>query len=152
VLTDARTQHCYQTCRQKDCQRFGCRVYREGYHDGYENGSAAAVVMVGVAVVGPVAFIALRLHPGRQDTPLVAYHPCTAEAVPVALRATARDRAAGGTALALPRRQRGGRGRGHTATAGRVNLRLRRCVEHARHGYQTMFPDPRGRPHSKAGE
>ena len=30
VLTDARTQHRYQTCRDEECQRFACRVYREG--------------------------------------------------------------------------------------------------------------------------
>jgi hypothetical protein len=40
VLTDAR-QHRYQACRDEDCQRFACRVYREGYQDGYEEGQAA---------------------------------------------------------------------------------------------------------------
>jgi hypothetical protein len=41
VLTDARTQHRYQTCRDADCQRFACRVYREGYAAGYPAGEAA---------------------------------------------------------------------------------------------------------------
>jgi flagellar biosynthesis/type III secretory pathway protein FliH len=41
VLTDARTQHRYQTYRDEDCQRFACRVYREGYRDGYGAGHAA---------------------------------------------------------------------------------------------------------------
>jgi hypothetical protein len=41
VLTDARTQHRYQACRDEDCQRFACRVYREGYRDGYAAGQAA---------------------------------------------------------------------------------------------------------------
>jgi flagellar biosynthesis/type III secretory pathway protein FliH len=40
VLTDARTQHRYQTCRDEDCQRFACRVYREGYQAGYGGGYA----------------------------------------------------------------------------------------------------------------
>ena len=35
MLTGERTQHRYQTCRDEDCQRFACRVYREGYRDGY---------------------------------------------------------------------------------------------------------------------
>jgi hypothetical protein len=39
VLTDAR-QHRYQTCRDEDCQRFACRVYKEGYADGYDQGYA----------------------------------------------------------------------------------------------------------------
>jgi flagellar biosynthesis/type III secretory pathway protein FliH len=41
VLTDALRQHRYQTCRDEDCQRFACRVYREGYRDGYDDGQAA---------------------------------------------------------------------------------------------------------------
>jgi len=40
VLTDARTQHRYQTCRDEDCERFGCRVYREGHRHGKEEGRA----------------------------------------------------------------------------------------------------------------
>ena len=40
VLTDA-CQHRYQTCRDESCERFACRVYREGYQDGYDDGQAA---------------------------------------------------------------------------------------------------------------
>jgi hypothetical protein len=40
VVTDGLHQHRYQTCRNEDCQRFACRVYREGYQDGYAAGSA----------------------------------------------------------------------------------------------------------------
>ena len=36
-----RTEHRYQTCRDEDCQRFACRVYREGFRDGYGAGHAA---------------------------------------------------------------------------------------------------------------
>jgi hypothetical protein len=28
VLTDERQQHRYQTCRDEDCQRYACRIYR----------------------------------------------------------------------------------------------------------------------------
>jgi hypothetical protein len=41
LLTDAHTQHRYQTCQDEDCQRFACRVYRVGYRDGYDDGQAA---------------------------------------------------------------------------------------------------------------
>jgi hypothetical protein len=41
VLTDEREQHRYQTCRDESCQRFRCRVYKEGYRDGYDDGEAA---------------------------------------------------------------------------------------------------------------
>jgi hypothetical protein len=40
VLTNARTQHRYQTCRDESCDRFACRVYREGRRDGYDEGYA----------------------------------------------------------------------------------------------------------------
>jgi flagellar biosynthesis/type III secretory pathway protein FliH len=43
VLTDARKEHSYQTCRDEDCQRFGCRVYREGYQAGHADGSASGL-------------------------------------------------------------------------------------------------------------
>jgi hypothetical protein len=36
-----RTEHRYQTCRDEDCQRFACRVYRESYQAGYGAGHAA---------------------------------------------------------------------------------------------------------------
>jgi flagellar biosynthesis/type III secretory pathway protein FliH len=41
VLTDERTQHDYRRCRDEDCQRYACRIWREAYQDGYEDGSAA---------------------------------------------------------------------------------------------------------------
>jgi hypothetical protein len=35
VLTNGRTQeHRYQTCRDESCERFACRVWREGYGAG----------------------------------------------------------------------------------------------------------------------
>jgi hypothetical protein len=40
VLTDARTQHRYQTCQDELCQRFACRVYKEGHRNGKEEGRA----------------------------------------------------------------------------------------------------------------
>jgi hypothetical protein len=40
VLNDVR-QHRYQTCRDEDCQRYACRIYREGYRAGYDDGEAA---------------------------------------------------------------------------------------------------------------
>ena len=41
MVTDAQTQHRYQTCRDEDCQRFACRIYREGFREGYGAGHAA---------------------------------------------------------------------------------------------------------------
>ena len=41
VLTHARPQHRYQTCQDEECQRFACRVYREGYAAGHAAGEAA---------------------------------------------------------------------------------------------------------------
>jgi hypothetical protein len=35
------TEHRYQLCADEYCDRFPCRVYREGYQDGHEAGSAA---------------------------------------------------------------------------------------------------------------
>jgi hypothetical protein len=40
VLTGARTQHRYQTCRDESCERFACRVYKEGHRHGYDQGYA----------------------------------------------------------------------------------------------------------------
>ena len=40
VLTGARTQHRDQTCRDESCERFACRVYKEGYRAGYAAGYA----------------------------------------------------------------------------------------------------------------
>jgi flagellar biosynthesis/type III secretory pathway protein FliH len=33
-------EHRYQTCRDEDCDRFPCRIYREGYRNGREDGYA----------------------------------------------------------------------------------------------------------------
>jgi hypothetical protein len=40
VLTGERTQHDYRRCRDEDCQRFACRVYKEGYINGKLAGRA----------------------------------------------------------------------------------------------------------------
>ncbi|HEV8279793.1 MAG TPA: hypothetical protein VGQ26_29450 [Streptosporangiaceae bacterium] len=40
LLTNARTQHDYRRCRDESCDRFACRVYREGRRDGYDEGYA----------------------------------------------------------------------------------------------------------------
>jgi hypothetical protein len=40
VMTGARTQHRYQACQDEDCQRFACRVYKEGYRRGHDAGYA----------------------------------------------------------------------------------------------------------------
>ncbi len=40
VLTGARQQHRYQTCRDESCERFACRVWKEGFREGYEQGFA----------------------------------------------------------------------------------------------------------------
>ena len=41
VLTNGRTQeHQYQTCRDESCERFACRVWREGYGAGKAEGHA----------------------------------------------------------------------------------------------------------------
>ena len=31
-------EHRYQLCKDEDCERFPCRVYKEGYRNGYEDG------------------------------------------------------------------------------------------------------------------
>jgi hypothetical protein len=42
VLTNGRPQeHRYQTCRDESCERFACRVWREGFREGYERGYGA---------------------------------------------------------------------------------------------------------------
>jgi hypothetical protein len=35
-------KHLYQTCNDTDCQRLGCRAYKEGYRNGFDDGQAAA--------------------------------------------------------------------------------------------------------------
>jgi hypothetical protein len=39
--TGERTQHRPQTCRDGECQRYPCRMYREGFRAGYSAGHAA---------------------------------------------------------------------------------------------------------------
>lgn len=34
-------KHRYQTCRDELCERFPCRVYKEGYANGYDDGYSA---------------------------------------------------------------------------------------------------------------
>jgi hypothetical protein len=34
-------EHRYQLCDDEYCDRFPCRVYKEGYRNGYEDGYAA---------------------------------------------------------------------------------------------------------------
>jgi flagellar biosynthesis/type III secretory pathway protein FliH len=38
LLSGQQSEHRYQTCRDEDCQRFACRIYREGFENGYETG------------------------------------------------------------------------------------------------------------------
>ena len=35
-----RRPHDYRTCRDRNCERFPCRVYQEGFEDGFEKGFA----------------------------------------------------------------------------------------------------------------
>jgi hypothetical protein len=35
------TEHRYQLCSDEFCDRFPCRVYREGWRDGYAAGQAS---------------------------------------------------------------------------------------------------------------
>jgi flagellar biosynthesis/type III secretory pathway protein FliH len=39
----AGTEHRYQLCKDEYCDRFPCRVYKEGYQNGYEGGYGAGV-------------------------------------------------------------------------------------------------------------
>jgi flagellar biosynthesis/type III secretory pathway protein FliH len=41
VIPGTREEHRYQTCDDESCDRFICRVYREGYAAGHGAGSAA---------------------------------------------------------------------------------------------------------------
>jgi hypothetical protein len=36
-----RDEHDYRTCEDRDCERFPCRVYKEGHADGFDDGHAA---------------------------------------------------------------------------------------------------------------
>jgi len=39
--TGTRHKHDYHTCEDKFCERFPCRVYRDGWQDGFEAGHGA---------------------------------------------------------------------------------------------------------------
>jgi flagellar biosynthesis/type III secretory pathway protein FliH len=41
LLPVSREEHRYQTCDDEYCDRFPCRVYKEGYAAGHGAGSAA---------------------------------------------------------------------------------------------------------------
>jgi flagellar biosynthesis/type III secretory pathway protein FliH len=41
LLPGTREEHRYATCQDEYCDRFACRVYREGYEAGYSAGAAA---------------------------------------------------------------------------------------------------------------
>jgi hypothetical protein len=41
VLPGTRAEHRYQTCTDEWCERFPCRVYREGYEAGHGAGYSA---------------------------------------------------------------------------------------------------------------
>ena len=41
LLTGNGTDHRYQTCNDEYCERFPCRVYKEGYQNGYADGHGA---------------------------------------------------------------------------------------------------------------
>jgi hypothetical protein len=34
----ARDDHDYRTCGDRDCERFPCRVFKEGWRDGFDDG------------------------------------------------------------------------------------------------------------------
>jgi len=38
LLPGTREQHRYQTCDDEYCDRFPCRIYKEGYRNGYQDG------------------------------------------------------------------------------------------------------------------
>ena len=40
VLPGTRQEHRYQACDDEDCERYICRIYKEGYRNGYEDGYA----------------------------------------------------------------------------------------------------------------
>ena len=41
VAARTATEHRYQTCHDEGCERFACRVYKEGYRDGFGAGFGA---------------------------------------------------------------------------------------------------------------
>ena len=40
MLAGVRKEHWYQSCQNELCQRFACRVYKEGWRNGREQGRA----------------------------------------------------------------------------------------------------------------
>jgi hypothetical protein len=40
-LPALKAEHDYETCGDPYCERFPCRVYREGYEAGYRDGAAS---------------------------------------------------------------------------------------------------------------
>ncbi len=38
VRAGTQQEHRYQLCRDEYCDRFPCRVYKEGWRDGYDEG------------------------------------------------------------------------------------------------------------------
>jgi flagellar biosynthesis/type III secretory pathway protein FliH len=38
VTAGTASEHRYQLCRDRHCDRFPCRVYKEGRRDGYDDG------------------------------------------------------------------------------------------------------------------
>ena len=41
LLPGTQEEHRYQLCKDEYCDRFPCRVYREGYRNGYQDGYQA---------------------------------------------------------------------------------------------------------------
>ena len=41
MQTATGTEHRYQLCDDEYCDRFPCRVYKEGYRNGYDDGYSA---------------------------------------------------------------------------------------------------------------
>lgn len=41
LLASTAEEHRYQLCKDEYCERFPCRVYKEGYRNGYEDGYGA---------------------------------------------------------------------------------------------------------------
>ncbi len=41
LLPGTQEEHRYQLCRDEYCDRFPCRIYKEGYRNGYEDGFGA---------------------------------------------------------------------------------------------------------------
>jgi flagellar biosynthesis/type III secretory pathway protein FliH len=38
VTTGTASEHRYQLCRDEGCERYLCRIYKEGRRDGYDDG------------------------------------------------------------------------------------------------------------------